>query len=238
MNVLTAMPRKEAPVPVVEHVEAAPPVEIAEEPSRAELVTRALVEAYPDRVFRAEYRQHAEGQYDWAVLLRDRWFYYADGRLLPEEVLQRASQYSPIAFYFNYHRELPAWSAPTPEEANRLSNFASERATSLPPRAPYFFDALYRAHNRDESYERVKTLRFLGTSITVHYSILEELSLVEEQILAAARTDAQVRTWMANIESMSGWSWRNIIGSRSRSFHSYGVAIDILARSTGGRATF
>ena len=202
------------------------------EPSREERVARALVEAYPRRVLRAEYRNG-----DWAVLLRDTWFYYADGRLLPEGLRSRANEYSPIAFY-NYQRELPPWTPPSAEQAERLANIATARATSQPRRAPYFFDALYRANNRAEAYQRVKTIRFLGQSVLVHYAILEELALVEEHILAAAETNPQVRSWVNGIGSIAGWTWRNMVGSQSRSFHSYGVAIDILPRSPGGREIF
>ena len=207
------------------------PPEEPQPPSRAELVARALVEAYPRRVLRAEFRNG-----DWAVLLRDTWFYYAEGRMLPQGLRDRASEYSPIAFY-NYVSELPPWTVPSEEQINRFRGVNNERAVRR-PRANYFFDTLYRAHNRNEAYERVKTLRFLGHQVMVHYAILEDLSLIEEQIHAAARTDPQVRTWINNINSMVGWNWRNIAGTQSRSFHSYGVAIDILPRSTGGRAIY
>jgi len=72
----------------------------------------------------------------------------------------------------------------------------------------------------------------------VHYSILEELSLVEEQILAAAKTDPQVQSWVNNISTMEGWNWRNIADMQSRSFHSYGAAVDILPKSLGGKETY
>ena len=199
-------------------------------PCRAEQVTRALVKAYPRRVLKAEYRNG-----DWAVLLRDTWFYYAEGRLLPERLLYRASEYSPIAFY-NYPRELPAWTPPTPEQIERFRYLDAARHTRR--RSHYFFDTLYRAHSHNESYRRVKTIRFLGFPVTVHYSILEDLSLVEEHILDAAREDPRIWAWINNISSVSGWAWRDIGGTQSRSFHSYGAAIDILPRRTGGRAVF
>ena len=53
------------------------------EPTRAELVMKAIAEAYP-QVTRAEFRNN-----DWAVLLDDTWYYYAEGRLLPEEFTDR-----------------------------------------------------------------------------------------------------------------------------------------------------
>ena len=213
--------------------ESPPPVNEEEEhePCRAEQVTRALVAAYPRRVLKAEFRNG-----DWAVLLRDRWFYFAGGRMLPEELLHRADRYSPIAFY-NYPRELPPWTPPTPEQISRFTDMAAVRAAQL-PRAPHFFDALYRAHTREEAYSRVKTMRFLGNQVTVHHAIMEDLTLVEYRIRAAARTDQSVRTWIANIDRVYGWNWRNIGETQSRSFHSYGAAVDIMPRALGGRAVY
>jgi len=210
-----------------------PPEEEEEEhqPCRAEQVTRALVEAYPRRVLKAEYRNG-----DWAVLLRDTWFYFAGGRLLPEELLYRKDQYRPISFY-NYPRELPPWTPPTPEQISRFREISAARAAQL-PRAPHFFDTLYRARSHAESYRRVKTIRFLGNPVTVHHAILEELALVEERILEAARTEPHIWTWINNIDRVYGWHWRNVAGTQSRSFHAYGAAIDIMPRVLGGRAVF
>ncbi|MCL2792296.1 MAG: M15 family metallopeptidase [Spirochaetaceae bacterium] len=206
---------------------------LAEEPqqSRAEQVMRALVAAYPRRVLKAEFRND-----DWAVLLRDTWFYYADGRLLPEELLYRVSEYRPVLL--NYRRELPPWTTPTPEQAARFRELVETRDANQFRRSHYFFDALYRAHSHDESYTRVKTIRFLGNPVTVHYAIIEDLVLVEEHILAAAKTDSRVRAWKYNIRNLAGWNWRNVAGTQSRSFHSYGAAIDIIPRALGGRAVY
>jgi len=84
----------------------------------------------------------------------------------------------------------------------------------------------------------MKQLRFLGQPVMVHYSILVQLSLVEERILRASKNDAAVRQWISNIKSIDGWSWRNIAESQSRSFHAYGAAIDILPKSYGGLETY
>jgi len=61
---------------------------------------------------------------------------------------------------------------------------------------------------------------------------------VEEHILAAAKTDSRVRAWKYNIRNLAGWNWRNVAGTQSRSFHSYGAAIDIIPRALGGRAVY
>ena len=208
-----------------------PPPE--QEPSRAERITRALVKAYPGRVERAEFRGN-----DWAVLLRGTWFYYAGGRMMPENLLYRAEYYTPIAFYDNYPIEMPEWRAPSDEQAAWLRERTANRATHVRRRAPYFFDTLYQARSREEAHSRTRVIRFLGHRITVHYSIVNELARVEETILAAAITDPQIQAWKNNIRTMYAWNWRNIAGTQTRSFHSYGIAVDILPRVTGGREVF
>jgi len=233
-------PRSEAPLPESPHLEqprhqneaiASPPAE-QPRPDRAEQVMKALAAAYPRRIERAEYRNG-----DWAVLLEDKWFYYASGRLMPEELLYMTLDYNPQTFY-NYISELPAWSEPSPEQAARFSEMINNRTNNPPRRSQHFFDTLWRAHSHDESYRRVKSIRFLGHPVMVHYSILEDLSLVEEHILEAAESDPQVKSWINSINTIDGWSWRSIADTQSRSFHAYGAAIDILPKSLGGRQTY
>jgi hypothetical protein len=199
---------------------------------RAEQVMKALAAAYPDRVGPAEFRGG-----DWAVPLRDTWYYYTGGKLLPEALRDKAAEYDPQPFY-NYLPELPPWKKPSPEEAARFRSMTDNRNKKPPKRSQHFYDALWRARNRDEAWERVKSLRFLGKSVTVHYSILEELSLVEERILSLTKTDPQVRAWVDGIRTLSGWNWRSIADTQSRSFHAYGAAVDILPKSLGGKETY
>ena len=201
-------------------------------PDRAELVMKALAAAHPDRVGPAEFRGN-----DWAVPMAGKWYYYADGRLLPENLLDQAAQYSGQPFY-NYLAELPPWNPPSPEESERMRAMTERRGRQQLKRSQFFYDDLYRIHNRDESWERVKSIKFLGFTVMVHYSILEKLSLVEEWIRRESASNAAVRQWIGSISSIDGWNWRNIAETESRSFHAYGTAIDILPKSAGGLATY
>jgi hypothetical protein len=200
--------------------------------NRAEQVVKALFAAYPRQIERVEFRND-----DWALLMRGAWFYYAEGKLLPENMLQNAAIYNPQPFY-NYQKELPPWTKPGAEDAARFSNMASNRSANPPQRSPHFFETLWRIRNRDEAYQRVKSILFLGKTVTVHYMIMENLALVEEQILAAAKTNPQVQSWVNNINTLDGWSWRDIADTQSRSFHAYGLAIDLLPKSLGGKQTY
>jgi hypothetical protein len=203
-----------------------------EQPTRAEQVMKAIAQGYSRQIEKVEFRNE-----DWALLLRDNWYYYAGGRMLPEDMLKDAEKYSPQPFY-NYQAALPQWKEPTPEEAERFRNMSNSRNQNPPKRSPFFFDDLWRAHNRSEADQRVKSIRFLGKPVTVHYLILESLSLVEEEITAAGRADPQVQTWINNVSSLEGWMWRNIADTQSRSFHSYGLAVDIIPKSFGGKETY
>jgi len=199
---------------------------------RGKAVMEALSRAYPDRLGPAQYRDG-----DWAVSLEGVWFYYAGGRLLPEALRRDAAAYDPHPFY-NYPAELPPWKPPGREEDERLSSAARRRSEKPPNRSSHFYDALWRARTKAEAYQRVKTIRFLGRQALVHYSILEELALVEEAILEAAKTDRQVRAWIDGIGSLSAWNWRGIADTQSRSFHAYGAALDIQLARTGGKASY
>jgi hypothetical protein len=176
---------------------------------------------------------------DWTVQVYGERFYYAGGRLLPAYLRDRANEFSPVPFY-NYPLELPPWVTPTEEESARMRDMDRARGNRQRQiiRSTHFFDTLWRTRNRDEAWENVKQIRFLGNEVMVHYSILVDLSLVEQTILRAANTKNAVRQWINSLGNVVAWNWRNIAASESRSFHSYGAAIDLLPRSLGGLQTY
>jgi len=203
-----------------------------QEQSRGETVFRAISRAYPDRTKEPEFRDG-----DWTIEVYGEVFYFAEGKLLPASLRSRMNEYAPLPFY-NYQKELPPWTAPTAEETERMRQQERERETRQTLRSTEFFDALWRTRNRDDAWEHVKQIRFLGNQIQVHYSILVKLSLVEETILRIAKTNTAVRQWADNITSADSWNWRNIASNQNRSFHAYGAAVDLLPRSLGGLETY
>ena len=198
------------------------------EQNRGEQVLRALASAYPDRVNAVEFY---EG--DWSILVYGERFYFAGGRLLPSSLRDDLNQYAAMPFYI-YQKELPAWEQPTPEESTRIREQTRIRNTNPLKRSTHFVDTLWRSRNRDEAWEHIKQIRFLGLQVQVHYSLLVQLSLIEEQILRTAKTNSAVRQWVNNLGSADGWAWRNIASSENRSYHAYGAAIDIIPKSTSG----
>jgi hypothetical protein len=199
---------------------------------RAEMIVRAFANAYPDRIEKAEFLGG-----EWTILVYGERFYYSGGRFLPVFLKDKSSEYSPQPFY-NYQKELPPWVQLSAEESERMKEQEALRRTRQLKRSPHLYDALWRAHNKDEAWEHIKQIRFLGLPVQVHYSILIELSLVEETILRAAKTNPAVRQWIGNLSNVEGWEWRNIASSQNRSFHAYGAAVDLLPKSYGGLETY
>jgi hypothetical protein len=207
-----------------------------EQPSRAEIVMKALSAAYPDRIGPAEFRDE-----DWAFLMGGKWYYYTEGRILPDELRSQYTEYGAMRIY-NYPAELPPLNPEQPQMRNMnrdTSNpAAGQRARPAPGRSQYFFEELWRIHSRDEAWERMKQINFLGFPVIVHYGILKELSLVEERILKEAKTNPAVQQWINTLGTVDAWSWRNVANSSSRSYHSYGIAIDLLPKNLNGLETY
>jgi hypothetical protein len=199
------------------------------EPSRGEQVMKALAAAHPRRIGPAVFRDG-----DWAVTVRDEWFYYADGRFLPENLRPHAGEYDRLPFY-NYPEDLPPWAPPTAEESVRFREAGRSRQMRTSKRSTFFFDAVWNVRTRAEAWEQVKTIRFLGKETLVHHAILEELALVEQKINRLAETSQQVRDWIQSISTVTAWNWRNIADIQSRSNHAYGIAIDVLPANSAMR---
>ncbi|MCL2765582.1 MAG: M15 family metallopeptidase [Treponema sp.] len=202
------------------------------EPTREELIMRALHEAYPDKIRQVEFRND-----DWAILLDRSWFYFAEGRMLPEQRKDNAGNYRAMQFYF-YPAELPPWTERSPEEVTRFRSWTQSRSQGTLRRSSYFLDALWQAATRAEVESRLVRVVFFGRRIRVHRSIQDILASVETQIRTLGRSNPQVQEWINSIGQVEGYGWRNIADTQARSYHSYGLAVDVLPRTLGRRQTY
>ncbi|GHU51442.1 hypothetical protein FACS1894200_11620 [Spirochaetia bacterium] len=193
---------------------------------------KAFAKAYPDRIGPAEYRDG-----DWAVPIRGVYYYYANGKLLPQSLRSQEADYAPTDIYV-YPKDLPQWQKPSAAEVARYKAMTEAREQSTRKRSTFFFSALLRASNRQEAYNRVKQIKLFGKAFMIHYSILEEIALVEEQVLEAAKSNKEVQQWVQSITEIDAWNWRPVAGSGNLSYHSYGIALDILVKTTNTQDTY
>jgi len=189
-----------------------------------ELEVQAIAQAYPDIVSKAAY---LEG--DWAVRIDGIWFFFAEGRMLPESERENFRNFTSIRFY-NYTPGPFKARVITEETAERLRS-RSARAEPPPPRHNAFLDSLYQITTRRDAERQIGPHRFLGRSAQVHQMLVGPLQRVEQDLVALSARDAEVREFITGLHQISGFLWRNIAGTQSRSYHGYGVAVDLIPRS-------
>lgn len=190
---------------------------------------QALREAFPHRVEDIGFRQ---GQ--WALQIDGEWFYWAEGRLLSAQYREQWEEFVSIRFY-NY--QLGPWREREidPELEARLRERTANRNNDDRVRFNSFLDRLYRIEGPASAEQRMRRVTFLGMSTRVHSDMVAALQRVEVRIRNAMIADQSVRRYVQNLSGLHGYNWRNIAGTVRRSYHAYGMAIDLVPRVWDGR---
>ena len=164
-------------------------------------------------------------------------FYWANGSLLPESEIANKDQY--WSLLYSYPKELADPAAFTEEQRERIKEFGSAESRKNGAGTPmFFFDALYDSGTRRSLEQHIARISFLGNRTNVHERMKEPLKRVEEKIFELAKTDKEVKAFLDNLKSNDAYQWRIIDGTNRKSFHSLGIAIDILPKSQGGKQIF
>jgi hypothetical protein len=210
---------------------------------QAEDMVKLFAAAYNGRFGPAVFRDG-----DWTLEMDGALWYYAQGRFLLHEDADRPEDFRP-QFLYRYPPEPPGG----PDEVNLWQNTANQiisRRESLGSYRAYrsfgnpgavrspFFETLWQTRNRTEAFSRQKWIEFLGRSVQIHQDIAVPLGLVEARIQALAKDNPEIPDWLNNLASITGWNWRNVAGTENRSFHSYGVAVDLLMKTQAGMETY
>ena len=61
---------------------------------------------------------------------------------------------------------------------------------------------------------------------------------MELKIESLADTDEETKNFVDSIKSSAAYNWRIIAGTHRKSFHSYGIAVDVIPKRLGGKAIF
>ena len=227
---------------------AAPSADIsAESSARQEAPAQArepesisvLRRAYPDVAFDVVYDDSLS---DWRIAVtvpdgdasRSGVFYWSEGRMIPQEELGNRDRYRP--FMYRYRSDVPDPADFTEEDIERIRQFSSpENRRGGPSSSQFFYDLLYDCATRERVEKHIAAVSFLGKKTNVHSRIAGVLKKVEAEILSAAETSADVRDFVNTLASADSYNWREIRDSGNRSFHSIGIAIDVLPRGWGSK---
>lgn len=201
---------------------------------------RILEKAYPDIVFEKEFDKEKN---DWKIILQipgvkeNKILYWSEGRMLPEAELKNTEKYWSILY--SYPKKLLDPADMTEEQKEKLKNFSSRGNRRNGAGTPmFFFDAVYDSSSRAKLEPHIRRTTFLGKPVNVHERIVEPLSRVEQKIKVSAAADAEVKEFTDGIKSADGYLWRIIDGTNRKSFHSLGIAVDILPKRLGGKEIF
>ena len=162
------------------------------------------------------------------------WYHWQDGRLLPEGILSEANAFSPHRFY-RYPSGRPRLPEVGDERAEQLRQWFRRTSENPPVRHMGFFDALYRIPSRAQAEEQTVPFDFLGFDVRVHRDLLAPLRRVERSIEYRSQENPKIELFFDSIGQIDGYNWRYIAGTRARSYHSYGAAIDLIPRRYGRR---
>jgi hypothetical protein len=165
------------------------------------------------------------------------WYYWAKGRLLPEELRDRWEEYASYRFY-SYSLDLPPIPDLDEQSKQRLKNRLARAEENPPRRHEGFLADLYQAATRGQTEARIVTVELMGFQVRVHEQIATPLEEVNRDLELLIATDPGVQRFAAGLKGLAGYNWREIAGTRSRSYHSYGIAVDLAPKSFGGRHTY
>lgn len=164
-------------------------------------------------------------------------FYWADGKMLPEEEIEHKENFWPIQYkYQNTLRDPKTYSD---EEIERITQFGSNSSRRAQGGTPmFFFDFIYSAASQRTIEGHIISTTFLGKRTRIHERILPEIKKIEREIIKAAETDEETKIFVDELKSADAYYWRQIAGTSRKSFHSYGISIDVLPRHLRGKAIY
>ena len=207
-------------------------IESYEEKFTPERIIQAYKKAYPDKIKEITYKND-----DWAMKVYDQWYYWASGRLLPEDLILQKDKYNSHVFN-RYPEDLPPFSELPDDLKLKLDSVLEERKDDPIVRHPGFLNSLWRIYDRDTSWSRVKTTYFLGFKLQIHRDLLEDLADVEEEIQRRMLVDRTLREFVQSLTRVDGYNWRRIAETETLSVHSYGIALDLILNHSGKQEVY
>lgn len=213
VSVLPGVLKKDEPVQPPRTWEADPPV--PEEPLRTDPRVRALLQAYGSLFDSVSYSDD-----DVVFSAGGRAVHFQDGKMLAAGRLADDEQF--VSIFYRYSLE---WLAEPPP------------LTDVPIYSTDFLEVLFgRAESEIRRHGRSVT--FLDHRMFVNSLLVEPLRAIERDIRASALTDQAVSNWIEGLDITYSFIHRDIAGTQSRSYHAFGLAVDLVPFSYEGKQMY
>lgn len=200
--------------------------------------------AYPDVEFEEEFDFEMN---DWKVTMtvpdgkytRTYEFYLCNGSLLPVGKVPDKDKYWSLLYDYKVGGGPEDPRNFSEDEIEAIKDYAEKSIEKSSGGTPmFFFDALYDARSKNQIEKHMVSVNFLGKKMKVHKRIREPLDRVDKKIKAAAKEDEEIKSFIENIRNLEGYYWRVIAETERKSFHSLGIAVDILPKKLGYKAIY
>ncbi|MCR5291194.1 MAG: M15 family metallopeptidase [Treponema sp.] len=195
-----------------------------------------FIQGYPTYTFTVSF---SERLHDWQIKVtapspkknrkgKTATFYWAEGKILPKKELQNSDWYTPILYDYPDRRCNP--DTMTAEDFEAMQESGTKEARLINPgTAVFFYDFIYHAQSKKDLEKELVPISFLNLPATkIHKQVVDELANIEIRLRALAREDKDVQDFIDSLESAYSYNWRLIEGTKRKSFHSFGIAIDLL----------
>lgn len=189
--------------------------------------------AYPEVEFKSEYDTN-KNDYLISVFTKkdgttsETKLYWCESRFLPENQIQNKEKYRKMLYKYQSEPKDPKTF--TPEEIEQIKNFTSkENRTNGAIDPPFLYNAIYDCKTRASTESHIISIPFLTKTINIHEKIAEPLKRVSKKIMSLPK-DEEISDFFATLTRTDGFNWRSVRDTQSRSFHSVGLAIDILPK--------
>lgn len=201
----------------------APP--ITSDDLRMVLTLLSLKNGYPEKGITIGYDPIHD---DWTITFADKTtLYWADGRFLPLPQRHNSQNYRRyIGYLYSWNAiDMSKWSKERQERL--LRNTSNPVQQNAPGFEGTFFKYLYGGIQRTDVEQNLTPIRFLGTTLKVHKLMAGPMMQVDKAIQKAAQTDSSLRDFLGTLLPADSFNWRTIANSKSISYHSFAIAVDI-----------
>lgn len=158
---------------------------------------------------------------DVVFFVRGQAIHFQDGRMLAAARLGSGEECDPI--FYRYPLEPLSEPPPAPGE--------------MPQYCADLLEALW-GDTELEIREHGRRVRFLDRRLFVNELLVDPLAAVERDIRQTTARAPEVREWIEEMEITYSFDYREIDGSRNRSQHSFGLAVDFVPSSYDGQAAY
>ena len=195
-------------------------------------------QSYPWCDFELDYDKQVK---DWTLRVtsykKTTTLYRAEGLYLPKKELPNRDHYWRVIYKYNRTLDDPADFSEEKKQMIREYSSAENRKSGAVS-SKFIFDAIYDCHTRASTETHLRSMTLWNKPVNMHRQVGKILDRVELKVWRLAKTDKEVANFLKTLSRCYGYNWRQIRDSPTRSFHSYGIAVDILPKNWGNKIVY